>query len=173
VQVQKQYIYLEESPVKIMHVAEAALVKKYSTDLFLGYTASLIGGLALATTLGRRTTGYRPNLLGQIGITVLTTFTGGAAVAATITPRFVTGLIATPYTQTGTLLCSGILQMRPCMQDANCRQLAGRGSGGKHLLKWYSVSAFSDSEAFPLNVDSVQSLMCYVEVAHVYSAVAQ
>jgi hypothetical protein len=153
-QVQKQYIHLEESPVKIMHVAEAALVKKYSTDLFLGYMASLIGGLALATALGRRTTGYRPSAFGQIGITVLTTFTGGAAVAATITPGFITGLIATPYTQTGTLLCSGILQMEPCMQDPNCKQLAGRGSGGKHLLDWYSVSTHADNERVTLTVSN-------------------
>jgi hypothetical protein len=140
-QMRKEFQGLQANPVKVYSATEAEIFGKFGNKLFLGYTFSLLGGVGLARWLAkRRTSGYRPGLIGQLSLTMLVTVFGGAANGKRIAPAFFAELINTPSSQSGRMLCAGVLQMGPCMQDTECRRIMSFGSG-KHLVQWYEVSS--------------------------------
>jgi hypothetical protein len=159
----KEFEAVQANPVKVYPAVEAEVWNRFGNKMFLGYAFSFAGGAGLARWLAKRhTSGYRPGVIGQLSLTMLITFFGGAANAQRIAPAFFEELVKTPNTQSGRMLCSGVLQMGPCINDADCKRFMSFGPG-KHFAQWYEVSLstnISPSRNWQVNVRCLALCSC-------------
>jgi hypothetical protein len=147
-QMRKEFEAIQANPVKVYPAAETEVFNRFGNKMTLGYAFSLAGGAGLARWLAkRRTSGYRPGVIGQLSLTMLITFFGGAANAQRIAPAFFDELVKTPNTQSGRILCSGVLQMGPCINDADCKRFMSFGPGTKHFAQWFEVSLSTNTSS--------------------------
>jgi hypothetical protein len=134
----------QELRAEDLNANDLQILQKFRYRNLYGYTLSTLGGYGLARWLAmRRTTSYRPGVLGQLGVTMLVTVLGGKAHEKTLAAPMFVEMASTPGTQFGRRLCASTRHMGPCVHDPTCKSLLNLSGHGKRMMQLYEVSCGS------------------------------